>query len=306
MVRLFLQLLLAGVTQISATGMPITNDDFSQRLPVSMGVYVNYHSEGWINGTREAGEPPFPPAAGAATASAWWEFTPSASGWIEVLRNGDNIACDLFTGTSLTDLQPVTITTAVSASPVFPSGGDFYRVTAGQPVMVRAMYIPGQAPYFGIFAPTAYSSFVLNAGVPFAQQGYEDNPSGDGISNLEKFVYGLDPSKKLSGDNGRERYPHLELTTDGRVDFVYSIDPAAFTYLNDRHYDWYVETSLSTDLVKWEKLYRWGKEGTYPLPWQRIDTEEDPAWPDDQMRTRFPLESRRYFRARIVIEGSPD
>lgn len=296
-VCLFLQLLLAGVIQTSAMGMFITNDDFSQRLPVSAGVYVNEHSLGWINGTREAGEPPFPAAAGAATASAWWEFTPAFSGWIEVRSFGNDFACDLFTGSSLATLQPVEKITA---------GGDFYRVTARQPVMVRAMYALFADPYFALIAPGAYSSFVLNAGVPFAQQGYEDNPSGDGISNFEKFVYGLDPSKRLSEDSGRERYPHLELTTDGRVDYVYSVDPAAYTFLNNRYYDWYVETSLSTDLIKWEKLYRWGKDGTYPVPWQRIDTEEDPAWPDDQVRTRFPFESRRFFRSRIVIEGSPD
>jgi len=245
------------------------NDYFASRTPIGLGSYIaprfdyrysisstsNYSADTWQYAITEAGEPTLESVAGNGE-TIWWEFTAGEAGWYGTQ------GVQAFTGSTIELLQLITPTILEIAH------NRWYHLAAGQTIALRRT-LPELGPqWVSVFRADHYELFHLNSGMPSDQQGFQDKPSGDGITNLMKFALGLDPSKALSADPDKDRFPKIVEREDGRFEMVYTLDLWAVNHLYEEELStWlYVGPRYSTNMTTWYYISE--------FQWYEPDAEE--------------------------------
>ncbi|HLP00646.1 MAG TPA: M6 family metalloprotease domain-containing protein [Opitutaceae bacterium] len=143
-----------------------------------------------------------------------------------------------------------------------------------------------------VVAGTAYSDWTVAHALPSAAAAMAANPSGDGIENLLKFAFNLNPSsvdtRTLTPGTGTAGLPTIGTTTVGgttylTVELLRRKDAAQLTY----------HVEASSDLASWSAL-----AGTETV------TAIDTLWERVLVVDTVPA-SRRFARVRVGWSASP-
>lgn len=191
---------------------------------------------------------------------------------------------------------------AVTSSPVAPvsgpSGTTAFTVTFTPTALASrsaALHIASNAsaanPFDLSLTGTGVSPFdawMAAAGVPPLQAGPDQSPHGDGVTNLQKFAFNLDPTKPdarhlVAGMASTAGLPLVTTGTNGRLhlDFIRrkaSGNPGIF-----------YKAEFSSDLVSWIDLTGLATLTPIDSTWERVGVDDVPP----------PGASRRF--ARVVV-----
>lgn len=245
----------AGFATLRVTPLNLlqyANDAFASRTTVASGVGANYSRypvsntyygalvHTWYYGSNEAGEPALPDGV---TETVWWEFTAPATDYYYA----DELS-QAFTGSTLANLQPL-LPAPFNSSP-------YFHLQQGQTVIFRSFPHASGFGFFFITKADRYDVFLINAGLPSNQQSRNSNPAGDGISNLTKFLLGLDPSKTVTRDPNAGHLPKIVPRGDGRLEVVYTLDVVAANQIYDYELgdNMFFNPIYSSDLQTWTHL----------------------------------------------------
>ncbi|HLP07014.1 MAG TPA: hypothetical protein VK178_02540, partial [Opitutaceae bacterium] len=137
-----------------------------------------------------------------------------------------------------------------------------------------------------VVAGTAYSDWTVAYALPSAAAAMDANPSGDGVENLLKFAFNLNPAiadtRTLTPGTGTAGLPAISTTTVGgatylTVEFLRRRDAAQLTY----------NVEVSSDLANWSAFAGTETVTAIDALWERVRVVDTAA------------ASRRFARVRV-------
>lgn len=279
---------------------PYPNDAFAARVSANVETTLDLSrypfGDTWYSASVEAGEPPLPAGSSGVPETLWWEYTPAVTGWYQPEGFGSYDpfpGIEAFTGSTLESLQLIAPRVLDSTAALKTQ---YYHLQAGQPVIFRRT-LSGAAGMqsFYVGRPEAYETFLLEGQVPSGNQAFEDNPSGDGVSNLSKFVLGLDPSRDVTQDPRAGHLPRVSRRADGRMEVAFTVDLRAVEDFREFYDDVYITPDVSSDMIRWWRL---GGE---------FDPGDDETIRFKEYRYVLPETANRVFvRLRVDLEFDVD
>ena len=186
--------------------------------------------------SAELSEPSIKPSQ-PALPSAWWRWQAPESGLFTAAclssqphhREGvynyyvREFAAAVYQGSSLATLQRVAGVISSHRNGSYyaaPPGHRFaFWAVAGEPYFIQAATPDSMGGLsVSIQHADSYEKWAYHSpGLDLAQAGPDDNPSGDGLTNLLKFTFGLQPALHVNDDPNADRAPQFSLAPDGKA-----------------------------------------------------------------------------------------
>ncbi|MCB1095469.1 MAG: hypothetical protein KDN22_07795 [Verrucomicrobiae bacterium] len=203
------------------------NDFFDEAIDLGR-VFTALSTVTGINASAEIGEPEAP--RGFEEGAIWWRWTAPGTGAYRIRNIAEGASnLEVYCGTQLADLKRAPVNSNESTldsefvAIVNAVAGEEYAFAWRPKYLVVDALRQVTLEIVPVDSDPFENWIARFPNLPIEQRTPEANPAGDGISNLQKFYFGFDPTRSIANPVDifeRFRLPSIHITNDwGRLSY---------------------------------------------------------------------------------------
>jgi hypothetical protein len=230
-----------------------STDAFADRLPVIATGYSNWPLSYFFQppgtpsalATLEPGEPTPPTNYGQPMPSRWFTWHCEKTGYYRFYENSYAFQGRIYTGDSLATLVEIPWT----------DNGEFPALAGHDYILARYSATTEATADDGFLAP--YHHHPYRAWIEqFSWNNESDlamtsNPTQDGVSNLIKFLCGLNPNLPITEDPNRDQAPQFQRNELGQMEYRFRFETGNLSLVGSCYHG-QAQLQRSTNLTNWE------------------------------------------------------